>query len=139
MTRQDRNDDSTRIGAPRKVSPKGIPKNYRASIVILEGYAPGMEYPLEKSSTVIGRDKNADIPIKDELISRQHAAIVFDNGTFLLKDLGSTNGTFLKGGAIERVALKHRDKFTIGNTTIQFILEKTLTGNTYEVSDEDDY
>lgn len=137
MTPQDKSEDRTRISASPKSPPK-IPRRYSASIVIIEGHAEGMEYPLEKASTVIGRDKSADISIKDPLVSRQHVAISYDDGSFLLKDLGSTNGTFVKGGVVEQALLKHRDKFRIGDTTIQFILEDTGTGSTYEVRDEDE-
>lgn len=136
MARQDENGDETKVQAPAKTANK-IPTRFRASIVIVEGHAEGMEYPIENSSTVLGRDKNADIAVKDPLISRQHAAILFNNGVFLLKDLGSTNGTFLGNKRIEKVRLRHRDKFRMGDTIIQFILEETSGIRVFEVSDED--
>lgn len=92
-------DDSTQVRLPTKPEQK-IPARYTASIVITQGYAEGMEYPLTKAYTVIGRDRAADVMLKDPLVSRQHAAISFDEGEFILKDLGSTNGTIMHGKTV---------------------------------------
>lgn len=137
MAQQNR-EENTQIRIPAKKA-KGIPARYRASVVIIKGRAEGMEYPLEKPYTVIGRNKDtADIPVSDPLVSRQHAAISYDNDAFILKDLESTNGTIVKGGEIKQVRLRHRDKFTVGDTTIQFILDETTAGKVYEIDDPDE-
>ncbi len=141
MAREENNDDQTRVHAPgktAKIAKKILPDKFHASIVIIEGHAEGMEYPIEKVSTVLGRDKNADIMIKDPSISRQHAAIIYHDSMFILKDLGSTNGTYMKSKKIEKARIRHRDKFQIGDTVIQFILEETTGGRVYEIQDEDD-
>ena len=65
-------DEKTRIQQPSR-STKGIPARYQASVVILQGYAEGMEYPIERTYAVIGRNRDAAIPIKDPLASREHA------------------------------------------------------------------
>jgi pSer/pThr/pTyr-binding forkhead associated (FHA) protein len=127
-------EDSTRVRPP-SASVQKIPQRYSASIVIVSGYAEGMEYPLTKERTVLGRDKDADIMIKDTLVSRQHAAIIYHDGEFTIKDLGSTNGTMMKGNVIELASLRHRDKFRIGDTTIQFILLDTGEGGVYEIAE----
>lgn len=124
--------DSTQIRVPSSLAQK-LPARYNASIVITQGYAEGMEYPLTKTHTIIGRDRTADIVLKDPLVSRQHAAILFSDGEFILKDLGSTNGTLMRGKMIEQAQLKNRDKFSIGDTTIQFILEDSGTGKVFEI------
>lgn len=136
MAQQNR-EENTQIRVPSKKS-KGIPPRYRASLVIVKGRAEGMEYPLEKPYTVLGRDKDtADIPINDPLVSRQHAAVLYEDDAFILKDLESTNGTLVKGSEIRQMRIRHRDKFTIGDTTIQFILDETTGGAVYEIDDPD--
>lgn len=137
MARQEKDDDKTRVQPPVRTAKKKVPARFRASVVIMEGHAEGMEYPIEKSTTVLGRDKDADIAIKDPSISRQHAAIVYHDNAFILKDLGSTNGTYVKSKPVEKVRIRHRDKFRIGDTLIQFILEETSGILVYEVPDED--
>lgn len=136
MTPQEKDNDRTQVRPPSPTS-KNVPERYSASIVIIEGYAEGMEYPIEKAYTVIGRDKNADIAIKDELVSRQHVAIIYAEGRFFLKDLKSTNGVFMRGKRVEQARIQHRDTFRIGDTTIQFVLEDTGAGKVYEIRDED--
>jgi pSer/pThr/pTyr-binding forkhead associated (FHA) protein len=111
-----------------------IPDKYSASIVIVEGHAEGMEYPLAKAYTVIGRDRTADIVLQDSLVSRQHAAILYEDDTFILKDLESTNGVVFKGKLVQQARLENRDKFHVGDTTIQFILDDHSGGKVFEIA-----
>src|SRR6185369_9252578 len=62
----------------------------------------GQRYPVTKDQFIIGRgSKTSDLPIKDGNISRKHAAVIRRNGTFYIKDLGSTNGIDYKGMRID--------------------------------------
>ena len=112
---------------------KGIPGRYQASVVIVEGYAEGMEYPIKGAYALIGRSRDAAIPLTDPLVSREHAAIEFHEDDFILKDLDSTNGTYMRGALIRRRKLSHGDKFQIGNTVLQFILQDSGRSRTYEI------
>jgi len=118
---------------PRSRSTKGIPAEYQASVAILEGYAKGMEYPIKKTYAVIGRSWNAAVPLKDPLASRKHAAIMFHEDAFILKDLDSTNGTYMHGAYIRQRKLAHGDKFRIGKTILQFILQDSGKDTPYEI------
>ena len=126
-------DDKTRIQQPSRSS-KAIPARYQASVVILEGYAAGMEYPVEKTYAIIGRNKDAAVPLKDPLASREHAVIVFHESAFILKDLDSTNGTHMRGASIRQRKLRHGDKFRVGDTVLQFILQDSGRSRTYEIA-----
>ena len=118
---------------PRSRSTKGIPARYQASVVILEGYAAGMEYPIKKTYAVIGRSRDAAVPLKDALVSRKHAAIMFNEDAFILKDLDSTNGIYMRGAYIRQRKLAHGDKFRIGKTILQFILQDNGRDTTYDI------
>ena len=96
----------------------------RASVVILEGPDAGQEYLLEKAVSVVGRVKGVDILLSDSAVSRRHAAIEAEKGVFRLKDLGSTNGTMLSGRKIREASIRHGDRFRVGNTTLQFVVEE---------------
>jgi pSer/pThr/pTyr-binding forkhead associated (FHA) protein len=96
----------------------------RASVVILEGPDAGQEYLLEKAVSVVGRMKGVDILLSDSSVSRRHAAIEAEKGVFHLKDLGSTNGTLLGGKKIREASIRHGDRFRVGNTTLQFVVEE---------------
>jgi pSer/pThr/pTyr-binding forkhead associated (FHA) protein len=125
--------EKTRIQQPSR-STQGIPARYQASVVILQGYAEGMEFPIERTYAVIGRNRDAAIPIKDPLASREHAVIVFHEKAFILKDLDSTNGTHMRGTSIRQRKLRHGDKFRVGDTVLQFILQDSGRGRTYEIA-----
>lgn len=112
---------------------KKIPAKFQASVVIVKGHAAGMEYLITREYTVIGRDKVADISLKDPQVSRQHAAIEYREGSYILKDLESTNGTRMNGTLIKQANLRHEDKFSVGDTTLQFVLEETGKSRTYEI------
>lgn len=132
MAESEQGGDSTQIRRPSK-SIQQIPERYHVSIVILAGHAEGMEYPLTKEYTTIGRDRSSDIALRDPLVSRQHTAIQYADGQFTIKDLGSTNGTFLSGKMILTSRIENRDKFQVGDTTIQFIIEDTSKGKVFEI------
>ncbi len=84
----------------------------------------GDRYPLLGAITVIGRDDEADIMLDDPGISRRHSEIrVTNDGPHLvmtIRDLGSTNGTFVNGDPIDRVHLHDGDRVTVGRTHLSF-------------------
>lgn len=61
------------------------------------GPGKGGEFPLSGDEILIGRDPGADIAIDDPSMSRRHALIVRRGGRYYLRDLGSSNGTYLDG------------------------------------------
>jgi pSer/pThr/pTyr-binding forkhead associated (FHA) protein len=77
---------------------------------------------------IIGRLSASDIVVRDPFVSRVHCGISSGNGQFILKDLGSANGTYRNGGRVYEAPLNHGDKIQIGNTTLVFELEAN-TGN----------
>jgi pSer/pThr/pTyr-binding forkhead associated (FHA) protein len=75
---------------------------------------------------VIGRGQNCSLPLDETLASREHAHVVFENGSFWLVDQGSRNGTMLNG---EKVAgkkeLRDGDEIVIGTTHLKFVWDKS--------------
>jgi ABC transport system ATP-binding/permease protein len=65
---------------------------------------------------IIGRDETADIRLDHPTVSRRHAALVIDGDTIRLKDLGSTNGTFLEGEPVgaQSVLVRNGQRVDIG-------------------------
>ena len=84
----------------------------------------GERYPLIGAHTVIGRDELADIVLDDPGISRRHCEVrVTNDGPHLvtsIRDLGSTNGTFVNGERITSTRLGEGDQITIGRTHAVF-------------------
>jgi hypothetical protein len=68
-----------------------------ARLVVQQGPYPEQEYLLSKTSTSVGRSPDNDLVFPDPELSRQHAQIIMVGNTYTLKDLGSTNGSFVNG------------------------------------------
>ena len=68
----------------------------------------------------IGRGEGCAIRLLDGLVSKQHAELVFADGSWTVRDLGSMNGTVVNGQRIEAVALGEGDILTIGAARIRF-------------------
>jgi len=79
----------------------------------------------ERSTTILGRSEECDYVLNDGLVSRRHAEITWTGGTFVLKDLGSNNGTKVDGSEITKHNLKDGDRVEIGGQT--FIYRVVLT------------
>ena len=89
---------------------------------ILNGGFEGMSYDLASDETMIGRNPTTDITLLDEGISREHALILFDEdqGTYMIEDLQSTNGTKLNGKRIFSAELTDGDEIQVGLTRFHF-------------------
>ena len=87
----------------------------------------GRAHSLTAAVTVIGRDASADLVVDDPGVSRRHAEIrITHDGPHqqvLIKDLGSTNGSYLNGDQIGTEQLTEGDRVTLGSTTLVFHAE----------------
>jgi pSer/pThr/pTyr-binding forkhead associated (FHA) protein len=90
-----------------------MPSTYR--LILLSGVGAGTEYPLEKTELQLGRDLSNDIVINDPEVSRRHAHLTLEGDGYILEDLGSTNGTFIRGQRLAApVVLRPGEAITIG-------------------------
>ena len=88
------------------------------------------EIALEADENVIGRDSTAVVWIDDGSVSRRHARIEVDDDGATIEDLGSKNGTYVRGRRIEKPArLADRDVIKIGPARMVFRLFRK-TGST---------
>jgi pSer/pThr/pTyr-binding forkhead associated (FHA) protein len=90
------------------------------ALEIVEGPGAGRQLPLERSVT-IGRDPDADLVLDDGEVSRHHARITLNpDGSAVVEDLGSTNGTFVNRNELVGPAhLDPGDELLIGVTVMQ--------------------
>lgn len=76
---------------------------------------------IDKPEFVIGRgSKSSDFAIKDGNISRRHCAVVWENGNYWLRDLGSTNGVEYDGVRIEQRRIDEGDVFHLCDYEVRF-------------------
>ncbi|MCX8026106.1 MAG: FHA domain-containing protein, partial [Thermanaerothrix sp.] len=99
------------------------------------GPTPGERFPLEKDEIWLGRDPANDIVIADPEISRRHARFLLRGSTYLVEDLGSTNGTLVNGEMITAPQpLSHGDVIEFGeHTSLVFEVTKTAIDETVAV------
>jgi DNA-binding winged helix-turn-helix (wHTH) protein len=98
----------------------------------------GCEILLREGENVLGREPEAAVWIDDSAVSRRHARIVVGSEGATLEDLGSKNGTKLRGRKITRIAsLSDRDTIGIGPANLIFRLYRQ-TGSTETAATEED-
>jgi Protein of unknown function (DUF3662)/FHA domain len=77
-------------------------------------------YDITTPLVILGRGTDCDLRLVDPGVSRHHAEIRVEDGEVVLVDLGSTNGTFVNGQPVRRVALTDGTRVTLGRTTLVF-------------------
>ena len=76
------------------------------------------------AGATLGRSRQCDVTVDDPNVSRTHAEVRPRGGSWVLSDLGSTNGSRLNGHRVERTeVLKPGDEIELGTTVLQFELE----------------
>jgi phosphoserine phosphatase RsbU/P len=108
----------------------------RAQVTVYTQAQSPARHHLKGSVVSIGRASDCAIPIKDRYLSRRHAEIVSFNGGWMLKDLGSANGTYLNGSRVERdEILRPGDRIRLGDTEIVFDTPESNTDRMLAVAD----
>lgn len=91
----------------------------KLQIFLPDGSESTFELPEDK--TTVGRVPENLLQIADDSVSSSHAEITFENGNFTVRDLGSTNGTFLNDEPIESSVLTSGDTLRFGSVSTTFI------------------
>ncbi len=100
-----------------------------AYLVVIYGDELGKRIPLGDLALEAGRSTKCDIPIDQESVSRKHARIWWTGSGYRVKDLGSTNGTYVNDLLINEHELHDGDQIKIGRTILKF-----MTGSNIEAS-----
>src|SRR5689334_1220070 len=89
----------------------------------ISGKYQGGEFPMvPNKEIVVGRSSDLDMVLVEEMVSRKHARIAYENDAIVIEDLGSTNGTFVNGEKIKRATLKEGDRVLIGTSILKVIV-----------------
>ncbi len=94
-----------------------------ASIVIISGTQKGQFLPLGKRINVIGRAEALPMQILDDMVSRKHLRIRYDQDTnqYIAEDMNSKHGVFINNIQIKSpTVLKEGDQLVIGQTSLLF-------------------
>jgi two-component system cell cycle response regulator len=106
-------DTNTRVTA----SPAPHTEAQRIYLMAIAGANVGVVHKVGGTRAVLGRAASAQIRVEDDGISREHAEIVFENGHVTVRDLSSTNGTFVNGTRTVSARMRDGDQLSVGNAT----------------------
>jgi DNA-binding NtrC family response regulator len=107
----------------------------RFRVVVADGDQRGNEAQSTSSELTIGSAEGNQLVLADSTISRHHCSIRIAERGYQLRDLGSTNGTWLAGQLVESLYLRPGTSFRVGQTTLKF---EVLTDDIREPLSEDD-
>jgi two-component system cell cycle response regulator len=133
---------SLSIPTPQDFIVPSLQRSDRSTLTILNGVDAGRSFTVA-TSLVIGRDKSCDLCLDDDAVSRRHATVTRSAaGTFILEDLGSTNGTFVGAAPVKRCTITSGDRIHIGpHVALRFATtdetEDTMQRRLYETSTRD--
>jgi EAL domain-containing protein (putative c-di-GMP-specific phosphodiesterase class I) len=104
--------------------PTQVMQDRKAGEAWLEYHGPDSSAPEQQDLTTlpftIGRNESADLTVDSGRVSREHAVISLERGQYSVRDLNSTNGTFLNGQRIEQATLSHGDVLAVADIEFSF-------------------
>jgi two-component system, cell cycle response regulator len=100
-----------------------------ACLVVLYGLELGKKFDLNRPQIMIGRSSKADIQIDQDAVSRNHCKIVNTGTGILVRDMGSTNGTYVNDELVDEYTLRDGDFIKVGRCIFKF-----LSGNNIEAA-----
>jgi hypothetical protein len=102
-----------------------FPKGKRVSLAALSGPRKGQAIPFKMPRLLIGRaggGGGADLELDDPDVSRKHATVECHGNRVVLRDLASTNGTFVGEARIESRELRDGDEFRVGTSRFALVV-----------------
>lgn len=125
--RRDEHDETTEQDSTETIDPvaearslrereaaAGIPGLAGFALIVASGPRRGMHWSLAPGATEAGRDSDAAIFLDDVTVSRHHAEFTVEEGRLSVRDLGSTNGTYVNGRRTDASDLEAGDEVIIG-------------------------
>jgi DNA-binding NtrC family response regulator len=93
----------------------------KCKLVVADGPNRGKRLLLNKDVITVGKREDNDLVLTDKTVSRNHLEIKYSQDSLLLRDLESTNGTFVNGTRVKEAYLEPGDLIKVGNTTIEYV------------------
>ncbi len=91
-----------RAGASTARPVKPVKRSAARRLVVTEGSLAGTTVTLSDAPVTLGRADDSTLVLTDDYASSRHARLVPGDGSWLVEDLGSTNGTYLAGSKVSR-------------------------------------
>jgi DNA-binding NtrC family response regulator len=105
--------------------------------LVIKGPDRGESVALEKAPLVFGSSPSCGMVLTDKTVSRKHMEAEWAEGGVILRDLGSTNGTFFQGSKFKEITIGYGAEFKLGRTIVKFLPEEEVVEP--EISDTDTF
>jgi len=122
--RRDEHGETTLSLPPEEVAADGLRVEPRGPALVVRagGGRAGESFETAGPRTLIGRSPDCDVFLDDVTVSRRHAEIAREGDSYVIRDLGSLNGTFVNRHRIESSVLSADDEVQIGKYRMTFLL-----------------
>jgi len=111
----------TPLMSPSAAPQTGLDPNKKYALLVVSGKEAGKVLDIEKTVVTIGRS-GCDLIVDDAELSRRHVRLEIQGAEVTLKDLDSTNGTFIDDERIGEVFIDNRSKFRVGSHEIALVI-----------------
>ncbi|MBI3597692.1 MAG: GGDEF domain-containing protein [Nitrospirae bacterium] len=134
----DQQDQTQTVNVKTLRHSRARPGRETPALIVMAGGDLGKVFHFDQEDKTIGRDVEAEISLRDSLVSRRHAQLYRQKAEdgdaiyYVIVDLHSTNGTFVNGERISKAFLQGGDKIQIGNTMLKFTFHDE-TDHRYQV------
>ena len=91
-----------------------------ALLIVQHGPNAGARFLLDSERATAGRDTRADIFLDDVTVSRKHCEFLKESGNFVVRDVGSLNGTYVNRTRVDEGVLQMGDEVQIGKYRLTF-------------------
>jgi FHA domain-containing protein/zinc ribbon protein len=91
-------------------------------LVVRSGPETGSSYRLDRNTTAIGRHPDSDVFLDDITVSRRHVVIDKTATGYVLRDVGSLNGTYVNKKRVDESPLRYGDEVQIGRYRLSFVV-----------------
>lgn len=98
-----------------------------AALVVASGHQAGTRYAITSELMTVGRHPDSDIFLDDITVSRRHVELSTSNTGYMIRDVGSLNGTYLNGERLEdsEVSLTNGDELQIGKFKLLYLVSSS--------------
>lgn len=103
-----------------------------ACLVVIYGQSIGRRFRMKRGEVLIGRSSQAQIQIDHESVSRRHAQVTISEQKAVVKDLGSTNGTYVNDEPVTERVLKDGDLIKVGRTILKYLSNNNIEAAYHE-------
>lgn len=95
----------------------------RATLVMFTQSGEKREFKVKREKTTIGRNRECDIQIPLGVVSRRHCELEIEGDIVTLRDLGSSNGTYLNNRRVQEVEISAGDTVTVGPVIFTLVVD----------------